>query len=312
MSSNPNRSLAPQPRKKKLIEIFADRYSVDPYKVMETLKTTCFKQKEGITITDDQMMALLIVANEYHLNPFTKEIYAFPDKGGIVPIVGLDGWARLMNENPNFNGIEFEMSDDWTTIDDHHKPCPESITCVIYRKDRDHPIRVVEYLDEVYRPPFIGNKGRQDEYTSMGPWQTHTKRMLRWKAMIQGGRVAFSFAGIYDQDEAERIIEGNFTVEGVSVEAIEDKSPQTATSKLKDRLGMKTASEIEQPEPKKNNGEDTPTVSEAVEAEDANTDTGGYNAESVEQEIVDPETGEVITEYPTDEKSEVEDDGAKK
>ncbi|EOJ4766922.1 recombinase RecT, partial [Escherichia coli] len=40
-----------------------------------------------------------------------------------------------------------------------------------------------------------------------GPWQSHPKRMLRHKAMIQCARLAFGFAGIYDNDEAERIVE---------------------------------------------------------------------------------------------------------
>jgi hypothetical protein len=33
------------------------------------------------------------------------------------------------------------------------------------------------------------------------------KRMHRHKSLIQGARVAFGFAGIYDEDEAHRIIE---------------------------------------------------------------------------------------------------------
>jgi hypothetical protein len=41
----------------------------------------------------------------------------------------------------------------------------------------------------------------------VGPWKTHPKRMLRHKALIQCARLAFGFVGIYDQDEAERIIE---------------------------------------------------------------------------------------------------------
>lgn len=43
------------------------------------------------------------------------------------------------------------------------------------------------------------------------PWKTHPKRMMRHKAMIQCARLAFGLAGIYDQDEAERIIEGSAT-----------------------------------------------------------------------------------------------------
>jgi hypothetical protein len=38
------------------------------------------------------------------------------------------------------------------------------------------------------------------------PWNTHPKRMLRHKAMIQAARIAFSFAGIYDPDEGERVL----------------------------------------------------------------------------------------------------------
>lgn len=57
--------------------------------LIETLKKTAFKG----AVTDEQMAALLIVANQYKLNPWTSEIYAFPSNGGITPVVGVDGWA---------------------------------------------------------------------------------------------------------------------------------------------------------------------------------------------------------------------------
>lgn len=151
--------------------------------LLDTLKATAFKGQ----VSDAQMTALLLVANQYGLNPFTKEIYAFPDKNnGIVPVVGVDGWARIINENPQFDGLEFEQTD---------KVC----TCVIYRKDRSKPTKVTEYKDECSR--------------NTGPWQSHPKRMLRHKALIQCARLAFGYTGIYDQDEAERIVEGT---EGVA------------------------------------------------------------------------------------------------
>ena len=71
--------------------------------------------------------------------------------------------------------------------------CPEWVEAIVYRKDREHPVIVREYLDECYR--------------KTSPWQSHTKRMLRHKALIQGYRVAFGFHGIYDPDEAEAIAE---------------------------------------------------------------------------------------------------------
>lgn len=192
----------------KLIQKFAERFSVDQTKVIEILKATAFRQKPGSTpVTDEQMMALLIVADQYGLNPFTKEIYAYPDKqNGIVPVVGVDGWARIINQHANFDGMEFSAAENIVEIAGA-KPCPEWMECVMYRKDRSHPIAIREYLDEVYREPFTGNKDGRN-YTVNGPWQTHTKRFLRHKTMIQASRLVFGFVGIFDQDEAERILEG--------------------------------------------------------------------------------------------------------
>lgn len=146
--------------------------------LIETLKATAFKGQ----VSDAQMTALMVVANQYALNPWTKEIYAFPDKNnGIVPVVGVDGWSRIINSHPQFDGIEFEQDE-------------QSCTCIIFRKDRNRPIKVTEWMAECKR--------------GTGPWQSHPKRMLRHKAMIQCARLAFGYGGIYDQDEAERIVEG--------------------------------------------------------------------------------------------------------
>lgn len=93
--------------------------SVDLQELITTLRQTAFKGDAS----DAQFIALLIVANQYGLNPWTKEIYAFPDKqNGIVPVVGVDGWSRIINENQQFDGMDFEQDN-------------ESCTCRIYRKD---------------------------------------------------------------------------------------------------------------------------------------------------------------------------------
>lgn len=150
----------------------------DGSSLVETLKATAFKGQ----VSDAQMTALLVVANQYQLNPWTKEIYAFPDRqNGIVPVVGVDGWARIINSHPQFDGMEFEQDE-------------ESCTCIMYRKDRARPVKVTEWMVECKR-------------ANVGPWQSHPRRMLRHKAMIQCARLAFGFGGIFDHDEAERIIE---------------------------------------------------------------------------------------------------------
>ena len=164
---------------------------VDPAELANTLVNTVFKKA-----TNDEFLSLLIVANQYKLNPFTKEIYAFPAKGrGITPVVGIDGWARIINDNPLTDGIQFEQDE-------------ESCTCKIYRKDRSHPTVVTEYLSEC-----LGTSE---------PWKKYPKRMLRHKALIQCARVAFGFSGIYDEDEARRIDDCNTS----TVKTVSPSSPE--------------------------------------------------------------------------------------
>lgn len=193
-----------------LLAKMASRFSVEPAKMLTTLKSTAFKGD----VSNEQMMALLIVADQYGLNPWTKEVYAFPDKNnGIVPVVGVDGWARIINSHEQFDGMQFEQD-------------AESCTCTIYRKDRAHPVAVTEYMAECKR--------------GTGPWSSHPRRMLRHKAMIQCARLAFGYAGIYDQDEAERIVERDITAQG---EVLPMEQHASRTEAVKEKLrGKKPAS----------------------------------------------------------------------
>ena len=218
----------------RLIKKFAERYSFDEGALIDTLKATAFKVNDGV-VTDAQMTSLLIVAEQYQLNPFTKEIYAFPDKkNGIVPVVGVDGWSRIINGHPAFDGMTFQASDVLVTPAGG-KPCPEWMECVLYRKDRTHPIVIREYLDEVYREPFQGNRDGRS-YAVNGPWQSHTKRLLRHKATIQAARMAFGFVGIYDLDEAERILEGQASELGNVANVIPLGEPSDQARKMSVKL----------------------------------------------------------------------------
>lgn len=206
-----------------LVEKFAARYSVEPNKMLSTLKATAFKVKDG-EATNEQMMALLIVADQYRLNPFTKEIFAFPDsRNGIVPVVSVDGWARIINEHPQADGLEFVDGPE------DESGTPQWIECVIHRKDREHPTKVRERFREVKR--------------DTQPWKSHPSRMLRHKALIQCARIAFGFAGIYDQDEAERIVEMG---DAERVETAQAATTRTADA-LKERLA--TAGKVPEPAP---------------------------------------------------------------
>ena len=185
-----------------------------------TLKATAFRQRGNDIVTDAQMEALLIVAEQFRLNPFTKELFAFSDKGAIVPVVSVDGWSRIINEHPQFDGLEFTYSDEIVTMP-RGKPCPAWCEVRVFRKDRSRPTVVREYLDEVYQAP----RGKDGGYD--GPWQSHTKRFLRHKTLIQGARIAFGFAGIYDEDEARRIIDAG-VIDGTTGEIMGHGNPPPA------------------------------------------------------------------------------------
>ena len=170
-----------QPRTS-LIATMAAKYQMDPDQFAKTVRATVMPAQH----TNEQFAALMLVANEYDLNPVVKEIYAFPAKGGgIVPIVSIDGWLNLMNSHPAFDGMETEFVDD-------DQGNPVSCTCRIYRKDRSRPIVVTEYLSECIR--------------NTEPWKMK-RRMLRHKSVIQCSRYAFGFSGIYDEDEGAKIAE---------------------------------------------------------------------------------------------------------
>lgn len=165
-----------------LIATMAAKFNMDPKAFEQTVRSTVMPSQH----TNEQFAALMMVAKEYDLNPLTKEIYAFPAKGGgIVPVVSIDGWLNLVNSHPACDGFEIEFHDD-------ENGQPISCTCRMFRKDRNRPVVVTEYLSECIR--------------NTDPWKMK-HRMLRHKAVIQAARYAFGFSGIYDEDEGAKIAE---------------------------------------------------------------------------------------------------------
>lgn len=175
----------------------ASRFNMDPVELDATLRNTIVPAGAS----NEQLMVFAAVANEYGLNPLTKEIYAFPGKGGgIQPIVSIDGWLKIINSHPDFDGMEFaDIHDSNGNL--------TAVTCRIYRKDRSHPVEVTEYMAECRR--------------NTDTWKKWPARMLRHKATIQAARYAFGLSGIIDPDEAERYEEAS-VIEAQQVPTLQD------------------------------------------------------------------------------------------
>ena len=134
---------------------------------------------------------LLLLAERLALDPLSNEIYATElssepgKKARIFFVVGVDGWSKIINAHPQFDGMRFVES---APGDDE---LPQYFECTIFRKDRKVATSVREYMHEAHTNP--------------GAWLTHPRRMLRHKAMVQCARICFGLSGIYEPDEAQRI-----------------------------------------------------------------------------------------------------------
>ena len=177
--------IAAQRPKKLALEVMAERFNCDPGKLYSILCNTVIKPTDRHTPTQEEVAAFVIVANEYRLNPFTREIHAFADpRKGVIPIVGIDGWTKIVNSHESYDGVEF---------DGHvENGVHAATTCIMYVKGRSHPVKVTEWLKECRRPT--------------DPWMQMPRRMLRHKAYMQAARLAFGISGIHDEDEARDMV----------------------------------------------------------------------------------------------------------
>ncbi|MBX4335575.1 phage recombination protein Bet [Bartonella raoultii] len=167
----------------------ASKYGFSHEQFRKTIIKTCI----NYNFSDEEFAAFISVANTYGLNPLTKEIYALPKRGGgIIPVVSIDGWIKIIKSNPQFDGMTFQdqLDKEGNII---------AIKCAIRLKNIKDPIEVTEYLAEC--------KQKTDT------WQKYPARMLRHKATIQCARYAFGFSGIYEEDEAARINEVNQNIQ---------------------------------------------------------------------------------------------------
>lgn len=242
-----------------LIESMAAGYNMDPNKFAATIKATCIKGQ----CSNEQFAAFLMVAHKHRLNPVTKEIYAFPQDGGIQPIVSVDGWHKLANDHPAYDGVEYE---------DHIVDGKlVAITARIFRKDRSRPTPATEYMAECER--------------NTQPWKKWPARMLRHKAFIQAARAAFGFSGIMEPDEFERQHDSTPT-------PIESRFDGIRKERMRPRYDAIEHDEV----PARDINEDPETI-DATPSPESGVDAGE------EENSGDPQTPEVVEAKPADDTS---------
>jgi hypothetical protein len=120
---------------------------------------------------------------KYRLDPLSDEIMLFKNpEGQYQTLITIDGWMRLINQDPQFAGMTFKESSELEL------GIPLWMECSIYRHDRILPITVKEYSAEIKTEHLL--------------WKTMPRRMLRHRSIQQCARLAF---GIHIADQPSNL-----------------------------------------------------------------------------------------------------------
>lgn len=161
----------------------------DDKEMIQTLKDTVAKNA-----TDSEFRMFIEVCKSTGLNPFLKEIWcAVPMKNGqrnpygqVLIMAARDGYLRVANENPMFDGIETRVERDEKT------KTPIKAVCTVWRKDRAHPTIAEAYFSEYYKPSFSDKPGIWDIYKSA---------MIGKVAEVLALKRSFSINGVVTEEE---------------------------------------------------------------------------------------------------------------
>lgn len=206
-----------------LIARLATKFGVEPGKLLKCLTSQVFKQSDGAVPTNEELMVLLLVCENFGLNPFNREIFAFRGKSGdIVPVVSLDGWARIVRSQKDFDGMSFSFSSTTVRLPGYDGELPEYVECSMRLKGIAAPVVIQEYMVECFndRSPV---------------WKKWPRRMLRTRSFIQCARLVFSLTGLYDEGDAysEDGFNGRLTLQNVESAVTTAETPRLTMDRTK-------------------------------------------------------------------------------
>lgn len=157
--------------------------------------------------TENELKLLLYLSKEYNLDPLKKEIYFLKYAGRSTYITSRDGYLKIANHNPEFDGLESDvvyLGDKLTKRDDgsllieygeshlaFDKTKLTGAFCTVFRKDRSKSITVFVSIKDYYK------KG-------MPIWEQYTNAMILKVSEAMALKRAFAISGLTTQEEIER------------------------------------------------------------------------------------------------------------
>lgn len=132
-------------------------------------------------LTDPEFVLFAEMCRATGLNPATKEIWAIKAGGRLQLMTGINGFLKIANSHPQFDGMEVTFEWDEKQL--------VSATAKVYRKDRRFPSIATAYMAEY---------GKQTPI-----WKTMPSIMLSKCAKSLAIREAFinELGGLYTQEE---------------------------------------------------------------------------------------------------------------
>jgi len=111
-------------------------------KVTQKLLMDYLKQTNS-NLQPNEMNQFVAIATTFNLNPWKREVYAIAYGQGnnrkLSIIVGYEVYLRRAEEFPQYDGYETKFNGTGADM---------SCTCIVYRKDRNHPIGSTVFLRE--------------------------------------------------------------------------------------------------------------------------------------------------------------------
>ena len=154
-----------------------------PEHVFDMLRVVWTVTKGEPPLTDQELKTGLALVARYELDPFAREIYVTRGKKGLMTILGIDAWIKILDRTPHYNGFEQELHEDG----DGNLVWVETR---IYSKIRDYPA--------IYR-------AYKREYAKLGGYVAGIipDHMLRLFSLRHAARLFVPLGGVVTQEEAE-------------------------------------------------------------------------------------------------------------
>lgn len=147
-------------------------------------------------LTDAEFQLFVEICKTTGLNPLTKEVWAIKANGRLQLMTGINGFLRIANSHPQFDGMEVTNEFDGKNL--------VACTVKVHRKDRKYPSVATAYMHEYAKPSPI--------------WKQMPSVMLAKCAKSLAIREAFiqELGGLYTQEEMPNEF-GSHNVKSVTV-----------------------------------------------------------------------------------------------